>query len=349
MTAPSEAHDPSQDRPKSGNHPSAGQRHRPPFRHRSKPQTNGDKANIIVTIPAYNEEIAIASLILRARRYADEVVVIDDASTDSTVELAREAGAKVFENEENRGKGYSVQRAFQHAKEAHADVLVLMDGDGQHNSDEIPDLIEPILHPEHDDVDIALGYRSGEMTEMPAWRKVGKRVLDYVTATALGTPKMLTDSQCGFRAFSQHAIEVMAGNLTQQEFGIESEQLMVAREQELSIQNVKVHCRYHGIEGANTKDPVSHGFGVLRRIIEMTTQRRPLLLLGLPSMMLVLGSVLLAIETFHLYNASGYFSIPYALGTATLGILGTFGLLISTMFNLMATFEKKLDEALQRA
>lgn len=324
------------------------QRNHPPFRHHPESRSNGDKAHVLVTIPAYNEEIAIASLVLRAQRYADEVVVIDDASTDSTVELAREAGASVFENDENRGKGHSVQRAFKHARKVDADVLVLMDGDGQHNSDEIPDLIEPILQ-HGSDVDIALGYRSGEMTEMPAWRKVGKRVLDYVTATAVGTPEMLTDSQCGFRAFSKDAIEAMAENLNEEEFGTESEQLLVARDTGLSIQNVAVHCRYDGIHGANTKDPFSHGFGVLRRIIEMTTQRRPLMFMGIPSMALVLASVLLGIETFQLYNASGYFSIPYALGTATLGILGTFGLLISTMLNLMATFEDKLDEAIKRA
>lgn len=319
-----------------------------PRREGPEPDGQGHQ-HILVTIPTYNEEVAIASLVLRAKRYADEVLVIDDGSDDNTVEIARQAGAKVLENDENRGKGYSVQRAFEYAKESDADALVLMDGDGQHDTDEIPDLVGPVLHHGNGGpVDMALGYRAGEMTEMPAWRRVGKRVLDYVTATAAGSREMLTDSQCGFRAFSKDAIEVMDEHLTEHDFGIESEQIMIAREQELSVENVEIHCRYEDIEGANTKDPFSHGFGVLRQIIEMTTQRRPLLFVGVPSMLLLLAGVFVGIETFQIYNEAGYFSIPYALSATTLGILGTFGLLVSTMLNLMASFERKLDQAVQK-
>lgn len=312
--------------------------------------TNGSStSNVVVAIPTFNEEIAIASLVLRAREHADKVLVIDDGSTDKTVELAKKAGAIVFENGENRGKGFSVQKAFSYAVAAEADCLVLMDGDGQHDPDEIPHLVDPITKRTNgDSVDVALGFRVGEMTQMPAWRKVGKRVLDYATAVGTGSSEMLTDSQCGFRAFGAEAIDAMADALTEDGFGVESQQLMIARQEDLALENVKIHCRYEGLQETSTKGPVAHGFGVLEDVIEMVTQRRPLLFVGVPSMLLLLGAVFLGIHTFQFYNITGYFSVPYALGTATMGIVGVFGALVACVLNVVGNFEEKMRRVVRK-
>ncbi len=310
--------------------------------------SNGQaQSGVVVAIPTYNEEVAIASLVLAAREYADKVVVIDDGSSDRTVELAKKAGAVVFENGENRGKGFSVQKAFSYAVAAEARCLVLMDGDGQHDPAEIPQLVDPIVNRTNGDgVDVALGFRVGELTEMPAWRKVGKRVLDY--ATAAGTNGMVTDSQCGFRAFGADAIEAMADGLTEDGFGVESQQLMIAREEDLALENVKIHCRYEDLENTSTKGPIAHGFGVLENVIEMITQKRPLMFLGIPSMALILGAVFMGIHTFQFYNLTGYFSIPYALGTATMGIIGIFGVLVACVLNVVGNFEEKMRRVVRK-
>src|ERR1035437_8320354 len=95
-------------------------------------------STVMVGIPCYNEEVAIGSLVLRASQYADQVVVLDDGSTDKTAEVARFAGARVLVHKVNMGKGAALRDLFEYATEAGFDILVIIDGDGQHNPDDIP-------------------------------------------------------------------------------------------------------------------------------------------------------------------------------------------------------------------
>ncbi|MBA7657485.1 hypothetical protein ES703_65423 [subsurface metagenome] len=94
-----------------------------------------DVANprVIVAMPAYNEERYIGTLVLKARKYTDEVMVIDDGSTDGTAEISGLAGAIVIRHPQNRGKGVAIQRILDEVKKKNPDVLVLLDADSQHN------------------------------------------------------------------------------------------------------------------------------------------------------------------------------------------------------------------------
>jgi glycosyltransferase involved in cell wall biosynthesis len=290
----------------------------------------------LVAIPCFNEELAIGSMVLQAKPYATDVLVVDDGSADRTAEVAKLAGAQVIVHPKNAGKGKAVQNAFKYAHDKGYDALVLMDGDGQHDPREIPLMLKALADPE---VDLALGFRFGDKTEMPGWRRAGKRVLDY--ATAVGGGGAVTDSQCGFRGFNKKAIQVMAERLGATGFGVESEQLVVAKENGLKFQNVTIHCRYEGIDGS-TKGPVAHATGVLANLVAMVTMRRPLLFVGVPSLILILLAVGLTIFTLQAYNASRVFSVPYALLTATVGLIGVFGLFTALLLNLVAMVEKRL-------
>ncbi|EHR79127.1 glycosyl transferase [Thermococcus litoralis DSM 5473] len=109
----------------------------------------------LIIIPAYNEELTIGSVVALAKKYGD-VLVVDDGSKDRTSEIAQKAGAIVIRHEVNKGKGAALKTGFGYALANGYDVIVTIDADGQHNPDEIPLLLKPILEGE---ADLVIGSR----------------------------------------------------------------------------------------------------------------------------------------------------------------------------------------------
>lgn len=278
----------------------------------------------VAAIPAYDEALTIASVVLLAKGHVDHVVVVDDGSRDATAEVASLAGATVLSHARNEGKGAAVRTAFEWARAHGVEALVLLDGDMQHDPREIPEVLEPILDGR---TDMALGFRSGEGTEMPVWRRFGKRVLDY--ATAAGS-RNVTDSQCGYRAFGPKAIEALA--LREGGFGIESEMLLEAREKQLSFEEVAVTCRYDGIDGS-TKGPVTHALGVLRSLLRMVTEREPLVYLGVPAFLATITGILLGMWVLYVLEAAGELAVGTAILSSMLILAGLFTGLAAVIFH----------------
>jgi glycosyltransferase involved in cell wall biosynthesis len=147
---------------------------------------------ITAVIPAYNEEESITEIVKKTIKYVDEVVVIDDGGTDKTSERATEAGARVIREHVNRGVLYATQRGL---AEATGDIIVTLDADGQHNPEEIPQLIKPILDEE---VDLVMGKR-------PSSPFFSERVF-----TALTNLKVPCGDACtGFRAIRRDFAQKM--------------------------------------------------------------------------------------------------------------------------------------------
>ncbi len=282
-------------------------------------------ARTLVAIPAYNEEVAIGSVVLKAREFVDEVLVVDDGSQDGTGRVARMALATVVSHRKNLGKGATIRTAFDYARRNGHEVLVLIDGDGQHESDEIPKVMEPVLKGE---ADLVLGIRWGKENDMPSYRRAGKRSLDYITAVFTG---IVTDSQCGFRAFSRQAIEALDPHALG--FGAESEMLIQAKEAGLRIVEVPVSSRYD-VEGSTLK-PVEHGYRVVDSILHVVAERHPLFSFGVPGMLSFLFGVYLGVYTLQTYNQTGAFAIGYALGVAIFLILGSLGIFTGVILNII--------------
>jgi glycosyltransferase involved in cell wall biosynthesis len=113
----------------------------------------GIAARIVAAIPCFNTQEYIEQVIHGCNKYVDEVLVIDDGSTDATAQVAKAAGASVISHDKNRGKGAAMKTAIRNAK---ADIIVFLDGDGQHNPEDIPKLLDPIIQ---EKADFVIGSR----------------------------------------------------------------------------------------------------------------------------------------------------------------------------------------------
>jgi len=101
----------------------------------------------VAVIPSYNNQLSILRVVRQALQYVEEVMVIDDGSTDLTAAMARIAGAQVISHPQNRGKGAAMKTAMANIE---SDIIVFLDGDGQHDPEDIPRLLIPILLGEAD-------------------------------------------------------------------------------------------------------------------------------------------------------------------------------------------------------
>ena len=308
-----------------------------------QPETITGVSYVVVGIPAYNEEHAIASTVLGAKQYVDDVIVVDDGSADQTAERARQAGATVLEHETNKGKGAAIKTLFSHVRELDCDALVLLDGDGQHVPHDIPAVAEPILD---DDADITIGSRYLEPNaddETPRYRRFGQRVLDVLTTGSTGTD--LTDTQSGFRAFSSSTVE----NLSLQSNGIsvESEMIDAAVQQDLAIEETPIDIRYEGIDG-QTYNPLHHGLAVVMFILRLVRDKHPLLFFGVPGLVLTVVGALYGLNGILVYQNTGNFYPAKVLVsgfTTIVGVLGVFcGLILNRISNMIADLQEVTAE-----
>ncbi len=295
--------------------------------------SNERSTRVLVAIPCLNEGATIGSVVLKARKHADEVVVVDDGSTDDTAEVAELAGAKVLRHARNLGKGMAIRTAWLYAREWNPDALVLMDGDHQHDGDDIPRLLERVLA---DEADVIIGVRWGKTSGMPMYRRVGKRVLDYATAVGVKNGK-LTDSQSGYRVFSSAALKAIEP--TENGLSIESQMLVEAQERELRIDEVNVDFDYE-VDGS-TEVPAKHGVGVLSRIVTIVSERRPLFFFGLGGLMLLVLAGVLGIAVVQIFTQRGQLAVGYSFIVILLGILGALSIFIGIVLNVLTRMARR--------
>jgi len=244
-----------------------------------------NKPFIVACIPAYNEEKSIAGVIVRAMNYVDRVIVCDDGSTDMTGVIAERLGAEVIRHERNLGYGAALTSLFRRAREVDADVMVVLDADGQHDPDEIPRLIKPVLDGESD---IVSGSRFlSEENDIPSYRRWG---INRITKLANFTSyEGITDAQSGFRAYGKKAIHSIIP--VEQGMGASVEILMRAKDAGLRVKEVPVKVNYD-VEEPSTHNPLYHGVDVVLSIIKHYSIRHPLLFYGVPGFLaLVLATV----------------------------------------------------------
>lgn len=271
------------------------------------------KPKIIAAIPCFNEEKFIGSVVLKAKRYVDRVIVIDDGSTDATAEVATEAGAKVYRNKQNQGYGAAIRSAIAKGQNLRADILVIIDGDGQHDPKDIPELVRPIIDGK---ADVVVGSRFlGKGEKPPLYRRLGQRVL--TVATNVGSGQRISDSQSGFRAYSLKTLKEL--NLAESGMSVSSEIQFAVSRSGLRVAEVPIAISYS--EKAK-RNPVGHGVGVLTRLSVLISLRRPILVLGVPGFGFLAGGLILGVRTLVRYSEVRELAIGTALGAVLLSLVG---------------------------
>ena len=266
------------------------------------------RPKIMVGMPAYNEEKYVGSLVLQVRQYTDEVVVVDDGSTDHTAIIAELAGATVVRHTENKGYGSTIRSILAEAKKQNTDILVILDADSQHNPEEIPSLIKAVS----EGSDVVIGSREMQRNSIAPYRRLGQRILSRLTYIA--SRKKLSDTESGFRAYSRKAIATL--ELKEKGMAVSSEIVSEAAAKGLKVTEVPISVLY--TKDGSTLNPIRHGFGVLSRIMVMISERRPLLFFGLfGSIFLVFGLVTGSVVVWQFY----FKSHVLATGTALISIL----------------------------
>lgn len=286
----------------------------------------------IAAMPAYNEERSIAKMVLGAKKHVDTVVVVDDGSSDATSEIAEALGAHVVRHPKNLGYGGAIRSCFETARSLGAEKMVIIDSDGQHDPAEIPKLLEPL----NDGIDIVIGSRfcEGNGRDIPAYRKVGMKVLDTATNFAGGIS--VSDSQSGYRAYGKRAIESI--RITGDGMSAGSEILLQIKDKDLSFAEVPINCSYD-VERASTQGPVRHGVGVLLTLLHDMELRRPLYYFTIPGVVLAAVGIGMGLDFLRTFYLGGSLAFGPTLLMILLTITGSFmaltGILLHSMSRLI--------------
>lgn len=303
---------------------------------------------IAAAIPARNENKAIGSVVYLTSQYVDEVLVVDDGSTDNTALIAKLAGAKVISHKVNKGKGAAIVTALKWAKKKKVDIIVFIDGDGQHDPAAIPELVEPIIN---DEADITIGSRwihEEGRSEMPFHRILGNWVLS--TATSLSLKKMIRDSQSGYRAIHMRTNSAFMQAM-ETGFAVESEMIALADQAGFRWKEVGVKANYSELD-TSTESSWYHGISVLGRAMRVLRIHKPVRFFGSLSVLSFLSAVGIAIWGRIMYPRENLLPLGALYMVASLTIIGGFfmfsGIMLSGMNRISERVFKIVGEMLSR-
>lgn len=197
------------------------------------------KKGICVLIPSYNEERAIGAIVKALRGRDMTVYVVDDGSADRTAEVAAENGAVVVQHKVNKGKGASLREGFRHVLKKGFDAVLVMDGDNQHDLDDIDHFITCM---ETTGADMVVGNRMHDTGRMPRERLATNRFMSGLISMI--ARQDVPDTQCGYRLIKAHVLERIT--LESSNYEIESEMIIEASRKGFLIRSVPIQTIYEG-------------------------------------------------------------------------------------------------------
>jgi glycosyltransferase involved in cell wall biosynthesis len=232
------------------------------------------KEKILIIIPAYNEETSIGKVVEDVKKYVPDadILVVNDGSTDNTLEKAKKNGALVITLPFNLGIGGAVQTGYKYAYEKGYDIAVRIDGDGQHNPREISKLINSFLEKK---VDMIIGSRFIDHSEYKGsmMRKIGIYLLSKIISFLIA--KKITDPTSGYIIANKRAIKLFAFNYPQDY--PEPEALILLHKMGLKFEevNVGMNKRYGGESSITMLRSIYYMIKVLLAIFIDCFKRKP--------------------------------------------------------------------------
>jgi len=219
---------------------------------------------IACVIPAYNEEGRIGKTIRKVKPYCGCIVVVDDGSMDGTAKEASAEFVHILFHRVRCGVGEALKTGFKEVlKFRDIEYVVTIDADGQHNPDEIPKMLKPLLKME---ADIVIGSRLlGDASTMPVHRLIANKILSWLTSRICGLK--ITDSQSGFRAYNRQAVEKLLGSHLKG-YSWASSMIIDAVRKDLRVKEVPIQTIYlKGRKGANLEVMLEILFFLLRKAL----------------------------------------------------------------------------------
>jgi len=302
---------------------------------------------LVIYMPALNEEEGISDVIKSLPKDIEgieevKVLVVDDGSTDSTAKIAKESGADVVSHNTNKGVGSAFQSALQYSLENEVDILVSIDADRQFNSNQIPEIIKPILE---DKADMVTGNRfsKGMPENMPKSKYWGNEQMSKLISLISG--QRFRDVSCGFRAYNREALLRLNlfGAFTYTQETILDMVFKGLRVVEFPVEVVYFPGRKSRVAGSIVK----YAFRTLNIILSTLRDYKPMLFFGgIGGISLFVGLILEIFLGIH-FLISGDFTPYKFVGFTGFGFL-IFGLLLivvgllANMFNRVRVNQEKI-------
>ena len=219
---------------------------------------------VVIVLPAYNAaKTLMRTLNEIPPEYRNHVILVDDASKDNTVEVAKEAGLMVFQHSKNRGYGGNQKTCYREALAIGADIVVMLHPDHQYDATVIPHMVRPMLSEEADAVfgSRMLGGRPLE-GGMPYWKYLANVLLTALANIVYG--HYLTEIHSGFRAYSRKYLETVRLDDNSDDFIFDTEIIAQGMACNLTFQEVPIVTRYFPeASSINFRRSVVYGFGIL--------------------------------------------------------------------------------------
>jgi len=257
--------------------------------------------NIVITIPAYNEEKTLPGVIENIKRvmskYNFKILVVDDCSKDKTKEVAKNSEAIVISHPINYGLAETFKTEMKECLKLNPDIIVHIDADGQYKAEEIPKLIKEI----ENGYDLVLGSRfTGKIESMPLLKRIGNKAFSRVISKITGLK--ITDGQTGFRAFTKDIakIEITSNHTYTQE------QIIRAAKEKCRIREIPIYfAKRRGGKSRLMKNPIEYAVKAWINLLRIYRDYRPLRFFGSIGLTSISLGVIIGIYLLFLHLTSG--------------------------------------------